>query len=208
MSDRLDAVLETAAPLLKRAGEVLSAAGAPADHDVWPSLRRVRLLPWEAARAVAALRPADLSEAGPELRLGARDYAGIAESLPPPGVWSGEAADAYDAARRRTAGHLTGTDDSLDERLDATAALAEELAAWMSRARSELALTLAGVLTSAEALTLDAETRRGRMDLASTGEAEAAAQIAATVLEAVAAAYDSAADLMTATEPLAEVNWS
>lgn len=208
MSDRLDAVLETVAPLLRRVGDILSVAGAPADHEVWPALRRVRLLPWDAVRAVAALRPAELSEAGPELRLGARDYAGIAESLPPPGVWSGEAADAYDAVRRRTAGHLSGTDDSLDERLAATAALAEDLAAWMSRARSELALAVAGILSSAEALELSAGTGGGRIDPASSGEAEAAARIATIVLEAVAAAYDSAAELMTATEPLAEVSWS
>jgi hypothetical protein len=208
VTDRLDAVLETAAPLLKRAGDVLTAAGAPADHEVWPSLRRVRLLPWDAVQAVAALRPDDLADAGPELRLGARDYAGIAETLPPPGIWGGAAADAYENSRRRMAGHLSGAEDSLDGRLDATAALADQLTAWMSRARSELAFTLAEVLASTEALSLAPQTHSGAVDPAAAGEAEAAAQVAARVLDAVAATYDAAADLMRTTEPLAEVRWS
>ncbi|MEV6631382.1 hypothetical protein AB0M54_11590 [Actinoplanes sp. NPDC051470] len=205
MSDRLDAVLETAAPLLKRVGEVLAAVGAPAGHEVWPALRRVRLLPWDAVQAVAALRPDDLADAGPELRLHARDYAGIAESLPPPGIWAGEAADAYEASRRRLAGHLSGDDAGLDERLATTAALADDLAAWMSRARSDLASTLAGILTSAEALSLAARAHSTTIDPAAAGEAEAAARVAVMVLDAVAETYDAAADLMAATEPLAEV---
>ncbi|MFG1605525.1 hypothetical protein [Actinoplanes sp. NPDC049265] len=208
MTDRLDVVLETAAPLLKRAGDVLAAAGAPADHAVWPSLRRVRLLPWDAVQAVAALRPYDLADAGPELRLDARDCAGLAETLPAPGIWSGAAADAYETSRRRMVRHLSGGEESLDGRLSATAALADELAAWMARARAELAVALAEVLTSVEALPLAAQAHSSAVDPADTSEAEAAAQVAARVLDAVAAVYEDAADLMAAAEPLAEVRWS
>src|SRR5919112_3672676 len=100
MTDRLDGLLSTAAPLLKRVDEVLTVAGAPPDHRVWSQLRRVRLLPWDAVRAVAALRPGDLQEAAPELRAEARSYAGIAESLPPAGPWSSDWRPAPNLPRR------------------------------------------------------------------------------------------------------------
>jgi hypothetical protein len=197
--DRLDDMLSTAVPLLKRVDEVLSTTGAPADHEVWPSLRRVRLLPWDAVQAVAALRPGDLAEAAPELRADARSYAGIAESLPPPGQWSGDAAEAYDAARRHAADQLSGGPDSLDERLEATADLAAALTDWMHQARSDLAATLAEVLTSAEALSLSAG---AAVDPAATRDARAAADVAARVLETVAGSYDAALDLVSGSADL------
>ncbi|MEV6492085.1 hypothetical protein AB0M20_26220 [Actinoplanes sp. NPDC051633] len=217
MSDRLDSVLDTAAPLLKRVDEVLSASGAPPDHEVWPTLRRVRLLPWDAVNAVAALRPAALAEAAPELRADAQACAAAAESLPPPGEWSGTAADAYDDLRKRTAVHLTGTADSLDVRLTATADLADALTSWMSEARAGLAATLAEILTSTEALALSpqaapsapsAHSAPGAVDPASEPEARAAADVAARVLQSVADTYDAAAGLMSTTADLTNVRWS
>lgn len=206
MSDRLDAVVQTAAPLLKRVDEVLSAAGAPPDHAVWPSLRRVRLLPWDAVQAVAALRPADLTGAAEDLRADAATCVEVADSLPrPPGEgWSGSAADAYDSARVRATAHLNGEDDSLHGRLTATAELADGLVAWMSQARAGLAMTLAEILVSAEALALS----RDAIDPTAADAADAAAQVAARVLEAVAGAYDEATDLMATTAPLTAVRWS
>ncbi|HEU4346215.1 MAG TPA: hypothetical protein VFR35_00375 [Actinoplanes sp.] len=203
--DRLDGVLTTAAPLLKRVDQVLSTTGAAADHEVWPSLRRVGLLPWDAVQAVATLRPAALTEAAPELRSDARSYAGIAESLIPPGTWSGDAAEAYDAIRRRTADHLSGGPDSLDERLEATADLADALTDWMRRTRTELAVTLAEVLTSAEALSLGAETPSDRL---ARLDAQAAADVAARVLEQVAESYDVAVELITGSADLASPLYS
>ena len=131
MTDRLDGVLSTAAPLLKRVDRVLAATGAPPGHELWPSLRRVRLLPWDAVRTVAALRPHDLAGAAPELRADARTFAGTAGALPPAGGWTGDAAEAYDAARDRVARHLGGGPDSLDERLEATADVSDALGEWM-----------------------------------------------------------------------------
>src|SRR3954469_9009136 len=115
--DRLDQALQAAGPLLRQVDEIISAMGAPADHRLWTEVRRVRVLPGDAVQAVAALRPAELSEAAPELRADARAYGRLAESLPGPGHWTGEAAEAYDAARLRTAEHLSGSPESLDERL-------------------------------------------------------------------------------------------
>jgi len=196
--DRLDDTLGTVAPLLKRVDEVLAWAGAPADHDVWPALRQVRLLTWDSAQAVAALRPADLADAAPELRQDARSYAGVAESLPAPGGWAGTAADAYDRARKHAAAHLSGGPDSLDERLEATADLADALTDWMRSTRDGLAATLAEVLTSAEALSLS-ETPT---DPPTVREVEAAAEVAARVLRVVAGSYDTAEELMTGSAAL------
>jgi hypothetical protein len=200
--DRLEEVVQTASPMLRRIDEVLSAVGAPPDHQVWAELRRVRLLPGDAVHAVAALRPAEFADAAPELRADARAYAGIAESLPAPGGWTGDAADAYDAARRRAAAHLSGGPDSLDERLEATADLAEALAGWMERARGELAALLAGILTSAEVLDLSSDSA---VDPAADREILVAAGLAARLLAAVADSYDLAVELLAGSTDLADV---
>jgi hypothetical protein len=193
VTDRLDALLDTVGPLVRRVDEVLSSAGAPPDHEVWTEIRRVRLLPWDAVLAVAALRSDELTEAVRELRADARAYAGVAHALPPPGVWSGEAAEAYDDARKRAADHLSGGVESLDERLSATADLAEALIDWMARTRGELAATLAEVLSSAEGVSLSF-----RMDEnpPPATDVQAAADVAVSVLRPIATAYDVANDLL------------
>ena len=225
--DHLDGVLSTVVPLLKRVDEVLSTTGAPRDHEVWPELRRVRLLPWDAVQAVAALRPGELAGAASALRADARSYAGVAASLPPPGPWSGEAAEAYDGARRRAAEHLSGGLDSLDERLEATADLADALTDWMRRTRAELAATLADVMVSAEALALSesgplpggrhadpvvvgqagtagpaAAGEARTVGPGAIGEARAAADVAARVLGSVADSYDAALELVAGSADL------
>jgi hypothetical protein len=198
--DALDQVMDTAGPLLRRVDDVLSGLGAPPDHEIWAEMRRVRLLPGDAAHAVAALRADDLDEAAPELRADARGCAGIAEALPPPGSWSGEAADAYDAARRRTAEHLSGGVDSLDERLEATADLAEALIDWVGQTRADLARTLGEALGSAEALSLSSG---AAIDPAATSEVMAAADVGRRILQTVAESYETAADLLHGSADLA-----
>jgi hypothetical protein len=198
--DALDEVMDTAGPLLRRVDELLSNLGAPPDHEVWAAMRRVRLLPGDAAQAVAGLRAGELQEAAPELRADARGYAGIAEALPAPGTWTGDAADAYDTARRRTAQHLSGGADSLDERLEATADLADALIEWMDQTRGDLARTLAHVLGSAEALSLSSS---AAIDPASTGEVIAAAEVGRRILQTVADNYELAADLLHGSADLA-----
>jgi hypothetical protein len=197
--DRLNELLETARPLLRRVDETLTIAGAPADHSVWGELRRVRLLPGDAARAVAALRPADLVEAAPELRADARACVTLADGLPPPDDWTGDAADAYDEVRRRMAAQLSGGDESLDERLEATADLAEALREWMEQARTDLSVTLADILNSSEAMTL---ARPAAAPQPTPQETEAAADIAAHLLHTVANTYDYATDLIHGSAPL------
>ena len=197
--DSLDQIVGPATSLLSRVDDVLSTAGAPPDHGLWAELRRVRLLPGDAVHAVAALRAADLLDAAPELRAGARAYAEIAGSLPPPGPWTGDAADAYDTARRREAERLSGTPESLDERLEATADLADALIDWVTQTRGDLAGTLAHVLTSAEALELTADAP----DPTASTPIRAAADLAERILHTVAESYDLAADLLYASADLA-----
>ncbi|MEU4622479.1 hypothetical protein AB0G04_21240 [Actinoplanes sp. NPDC023801] len=188
--DQLDQLLAAATPLLSRVDEALSGVGAPGGHDVWRELRRVRLLPGDAARAVAALHPAAIRDATVELRADARAYADLADALPLAGGWSGEAAEAYEQARRGAAEHLNGGPDSLGSRMEATADLADALTGWMLRARGDLAATLAEVMLSTEAMNLLAD------DHPPTGRAAAAATIGARLLQTVADSYDEAEALM------------
>ncbi|MEV6849639.1 hypothetical protein [Actinoplanes sp. NPDC051411] len=190
--DRLDDLFGTARPMLDRVDQMLSVVGAPGEHRVWGELRRVRLLPGDAVRAVAALRPAALGEAGPEIRAEARACVEIAAGLPPPEEWTGEAAEAYDEARHRMAAQLSGGNESLDERMEATADLAEALREWMRQTRDDLARALAEALGSNEAAAL---TVTGGMP---PGEADilGAADIAASLLRVVADNYAYAGELI------------
>jgi hypothetical protein len=191
--DRLDSVLAVAAPLLERVDQLLREWGAPADHDVWREVRRVRLLPGDAARAVAALRPGEFDGAVGLLRADARACSEVAADLPAPGEWSGDAAEAYAELRGRVAARLSGDGESLDERLEASADLAEALIDWMAKARADLADALATVLGSEEALLL-----------ATDDEPEAAARAGAHVLRAIVDSYAEADDLLQASADLAE----
>jgi hypothetical protein len=193
--DRLDEVLMVAVPLLDRVDDLLETAGAPADHAVWHELRRVRLLPGDAVRAVAALRPGAFDEAAQSLRAGARACAEVADGLPQSGEWSGEAAEAYMAMRARMAERLSGGDDeSLDERLEASADLAQALVDWMVQARSALAAGLGRVLASGEAVGLLVGT---------SAESTDAAEIGALLLRTIADIYDEAGDLLEGSTELA-----
>jgi hypothetical protein len=198
--DRLDELLDAAGPLLARVDEMLGTAGAPGEHPVWAELRRVRLLPGDATRAVAALRPAALGDAGSELRAEARTCAAVADGLPPPEGWTGDASEAYDNARRLMADELGGGHDSLDERFEATADLAEALSDWMRQTRAELAVALARVLGSGEAVTL---TGGGGSTPPPTAEILASADIGAHLLRTVADNYEFAADLLHGSATLA-----
>lgn len=197
MMDRLDHLLDAAGPLLRRIDEVLSEVGAPEGHAVWVEVRRVRLLPGDAARAVGGLCPEAIRDAVPELRVEARAYADLADALPFAGAWSGEAAEAYEQARRRAAEHLNGGPDSLSRRMTATADLADTLTGWMAHARSDLATVLAEVLLSAEAVAL--RTADPPLD----EQARAAADLAVPILRSVADSYDRGETLLDETSRLA-----
>lgn len=200
--DELDRLCGDTGPLLRHVDHILGAAGAPPGHPVWDSLRHVRLLTVDAVAAVTALRPAEVAAEAPDLRGRAARYAEVAASLPGPGEWSGDAADAYDAARQRVAAHLGGAADSLEKRLEASADLSDALVDWMWRSRSMVAGALAEVLTSAEAVTLATS---GDTVPVPADAVAAAAAVAARVLRTVADVYDEVADLLAGTADLALV---
>jgi hypothetical protein len=194
--DRLDELLTAAEPLLGRVDDVLSGIGAPGGHDVWRELRRVRLLPGDATRVVAALRPTAILDAAPELRADARVYADLADALPLADGWTGEASEAYEKARRGTAEHLNGGPDSLGHRMSATADLADSLTAWMLQIRADLAAALAAAMLSTEAVVL------AGVDHLPSDQAAAAATIGARLLRVIADGYDEAEDLVTVSAEL------
>jgi hypothetical protein len=135
----------------------------------------------------------------PELRADARACADAAAALPAPDEWTGEAADAYDDLRRRTAAQLSGAVDSLDERLEATADLAQALTDWMAKTRADLAATLAVILTSHEALTLTT----AAPESSPAAQVPAVAEVAVRVLCGIADSYDEGADLLRGSAALA-----
>ena len=122
--------------------------------------------------------------------------------LQTPGEWTGAAAEAYDAVRRRTAAHLSGGGESLGARLEASADLADGLAAWMVGARDAVAEALAVALGSAEAVVL-AGVGPG---LPPHRELDAAAEIGALVLRAVADGCLAGAALLRDSAELAETH--
>ncbi|AVT39805.1 hypothetical protein [Plantactinospora sp. BB1] len=192
--DVLDQLAEPAVALSGRVDDLLAAAGAPDRHRIWPLLRRLRVLPGDAVRAMLGLRPealADAAEVDAELR---RAYHEAGAVLADGGSWQGPAAEAYAAHRRGLAGHLT----ELSRRADATAAYAEAVAGWIAESRYALARTLADVLASAEAVAVTTA-RTGESGPASSGVPpgglpveSAAAEIGARILATVAEAYDQA----------------
>jgi len=179
--DLLDRVYPIAEPVLDRVDGTLLSTGAPAEHQIWPLLRRLGALPGELVAHLAMITPAGLSGASDALRVHASGYRHRVDEVPMPAAWRGPAAEAYGAAWSGLSGHLAGGPDTLTARLDDTASYLDDVAAWVDRVRRVLAGTLAECLGSAEALAL--RTRSGP-------EAVAAATIGAHVLETTAELLD------------------
>jgi hypothetical protein len=207
--DGLDRIGADARPLLRRADEIIASFGAPPAHRLWDRVRAVRLLTVDAVDAVTALRPGEFAVDVPNLRASAAGYTVLADDLPVPGQWSGEASEAYSAARQHLADHLAGGAESLAERLEASADLADALVDWMWRSRSGVAAVLAEVLASAEAVLLseqDGPAGGGSGDGTSAVPVPvmvAAADVAELVLRAVAEVYQEAAELLDGSADLA-----
>lgn len=145
--DALDLMAAAADDLLARVDRLL---GAPDDHPLWTLLRGVRALPGEAVAAIVALRPAELVGAASGLRELVPAYDNARDALDRPAAWDGAAGDAY-------AVHAHVLSDgvaSAAAQVLATSSSADAVAAWVADARSRVAIELAAVLTSAEAVSL------------------------------------------------------
>jgi hypothetical protein len=184
MTDALDRLAGPAADLLDRVDTTLTRCGAPADHAIWPLLRRVGALPGEVVGAIAALRPGPLAAAGMPLRALIRRY-GDAAVAGPVG-WRGAAADRFADQWTALRTHLDGDAESLTGRLAATAGYLDAVADWLAEGREALARTLASALISAEAVAVRT---------AAVGAPLAAADLAAYVLAAVAGLCDDGGTL-------------
>jgi hypothetical protein len=169
--DLLDRVYPVAAPLLERVDTTLATAGAPAEHAIWPLLRRLGALPGELVAHFASVPPGGLAGASDALRGHAAGYLHRVDDVPMPAAWRGPAAEAYATAWTGLASHLSGGPDTLIGRLTDTASYLDEVAAWLARGRRAFAGTVAECLGSAEALALR-----------TSGDAVAAATIGAHLL--------------------------
>ena len=145
--DALDLVAAAADDLLERVDRLL---GAPDDHPLWTLLRGVRALPGDAVAAIVALRPAELTGAASDLRGLVPAYDGARDALGRPTAWDGAAGEAY-AVHART---ISDGVASAAAHVLVTSSSADAVAAWLSDARSRLAMELAAVLTSAEAVSI------------------------------------------------------
>jgi hypothetical protein len=155
--DVLDRVYSVAKDLLARVDATLLAGGAPADHPVWPLLRRLGALPGDLVAHLATTAPDRLTQAGDALRQQADGYRHRVDDVPMPATWAGPAADAYSASWSGLSAHLSGSGpDTLAGRLTETGHFLDEVAAWLDRSRRAVAGTIAECLGSAEAVTLRA----------------------------------------------------
>jgi hypothetical protein len=167
--DALDLMATAADDLLARVDRLL---GAPDDHPLWTLLRGVRVLPGDAVAAIVALRPAELVGAASVLRELVPAYDSARDALDPPAPWEGAAGDAYAVHARVLSEGVT----SAAAHVLATSSTADAVAAWLADARERLAIELAAVLTSAEAVSLV---------LGAPDAQQAAATIAVRVLSVV-----------------------
>jgi hypothetical protein len=182
--DALDRLTSPGADLLQRVDAALMADGLPAGHPVTELLRRLGALPADLLNAISAWRSAPLRAAASDLHRTAERYEQQRDRLTVPAGWAGAAGEGFAAHRQALVRFLgeTGVPDetSLLGRLRATAAYLEDVAEWLDRSRREMARAVADVLGSAEAV---------RLHL--SGDATAAAAIAARILTAATRAYSS-----------------
>ncbi|GIJ53825.1 hypothetical protein [Virgisporangium aurantiacum] len=185
--DVLDRVAGPGRDLLSRVDSVLAAGGAPADHPVWPLLRRVGALPGDVLDAFCALVPEQVTAAGAAVRGRAEAYvderADLAAAVAAT-TWEGDSAAAFGQRWTALGGHL-GSEVAPDApglagRLAATASYLDDVAGWMRSARRDLATEVATALGSMEAVRVRAPATGGPGDPARSGPA--AATIGAVVL--------------------------
>jgi len=151
--DALDKIAAPAADLLQRVDTALGRHGAPPGHQVWPLLRWVGSLPGPAVQAVVGLRPMRLP--GDEVRALTDRLVEAVSVVDRVGVhWEGDAGEAYFgqwSAHRR---HIVDPDTSLGARLDDFGAYLDDVEGWIAESRVSLAMRLALVMKSAEAISI------------------------------------------------------
>lgn len=196
--DVLDRVAVPGRDLLSRVDNVLAAGGAPADHPVWPLMRRVGALPGDVLEAFCALSPEQITAAGNAVRGRAGAYveerADLAASVAAT-TWEGDSAAAFNQRWAALGGYL-GSEVAADApglagRLAATASYLDDVAGWMRSARRDLAHEVATALGSMEAVRVCAPATG---DPGQPGRAGPAAATIGAVVLAVADRHAGAAE--------------
>jgi hypothetical protein len=186
--DALARLEPVAHDLMRRVDGSLVTLGAPPEHAVWPLLRRLGATPADAVAFFVGVDEGSLRAAAASLRDRAEAYEAAEVPIAPP--WRGAAGEAFGAYAADLRGHLAGGpgrgEDSMAARLRATATCMDDVADWCRRSRDGLARTLAEILASAQAVTV-----QSHPDLADL----AAVRVPVT---AVAAAADIGARVLTA----------
>lgn len=174
--DGLVEIHTEAASMLDCVDASLTRHGAPAEHRIWPLLRRRGLLPGDAVASVVAWTPGPLLERALLLRVHRERCLEVDGMLQGRSDWEGAAGDVFEA-------RLSTTRNEHDAFTMNTATMAdylEDLADWIARGRVRLAHRLATVLVSAQSVTLKVG---GATDVqAPTARADAAADIGAELL--------------------------
>jgi hypothetical protein len=191
--DPLDRMADPAKDLFGRVDDVLAVAGAPAEHRLWPLLRRVGVLPGDIVDAFVAMRAAPLEAEAARVRVSAGGYDDARSALHAVS-WEGAGGLAYEHARDALAAHLVDGPDSLAGRLAAVARYLDAVADWVERSRRALARTLADAMSSAEAVAVVTAGAAGPGPTA-------AAELGARVLAVAAEAGDDAEALLRRWEP-------
>jgi hypothetical protein len=176
--DALDRIAEPAADLLNRVDTALGMHGAPPGHQVWPLLRWVGTLPGLAVRGVVdGMRPQPLP--GDGIRALADRLEDAVTTVDGLGVrWEGDAGQTYAAQWEANRRHLVDPDASVSVRLADLGAYLEDIEGWIAESRVALAMKLALVMRSAEAVVV--VTSSDPLEIG-----RAAATIGALVLEEV-----------------------
>jgi hypothetical protein len=175
--DTLDRIAGPAADLLQRVDTALGQHGAPPGHQVWPLLRWVGTLPGPAVQAIVGLRPVRMP--GDDVRgLVDHFFDAVSHVDSAGGTWEGDAGAAFAGQWEANRRHLVDPDASLRARLDDLGAYLDDVEGWIAESRVSLAMRLALVMRSAEAVSVVAG-----LDPLEIGQA--AATIGALVLEEI-----------------------
>lgn len=200
--DLLDRITPAAEDLLARVDAALRVQGAPADHPIWPQLRRLGATPAQALAFFTTVDPVGLRATGAAMQSQAREYALI--QIPVRVAWDGAGGESYTRLARTLAAHLDAPTDpdgqvrSMTGRLAATASYVEDVADWSASARHGMAHALAEAITSAQAVTV--RSCAALTDDAGplpAGVVTAAADIGAHVLAVASAALADGYDLLS-----------
>jgi hypothetical protein len=187
--DALSRIEPVARDLLSRVDAALVSHGAPADHPIWTYLRRLNTTPADAVAFFADGDPETLLTAGAAVREQAEGYR--AATIPARVAWQGAVGDLYASQAAALHAHLGDT----ARRLNDTATYVEAVADWWRESRGGMAVALAEVLTSTQAVELGAAQRAPSIS-GDPGGVAAAADIGAHVLAAAARAHDAGYDLL------------